>query len=52
MSEINVGDFVEYRDYRWIVINTDTEFCDLMNGFQEERWNVEIKAIKLIAKFK
>jgi hypothetical protein len=52
VDEIGVGDFVEYRGCRWIVINADSEFCDLMNGFQEHKWNVEIKSVKLIAKYK
>lgn len=48
--DFNIGDFVEFRGARWIVINVDTDTCDLMNGYQEEKWNVYKKDLTLIAK--
>lgn len=50
--EFNVGDFVEFRNTRWIVINVDVNTCDLMNGYQEEKWNVHQKDLTIIAKFR
>lgn len=52
MIELNIGDFVEFRNSRWIVINIDEFTCDLMNGYQEQHWNADMKAIKVVAKFR
>lgn len=50
--EFNVGDFVEFRGARWIVINVDDDTCDLMNGYQEEKWYADKKGLILVAKYR
>ncbi|MCA1066094.1 hypothetical protein QTG56_25610 (plasmid) [Rossellomorea sp. AcN35-11] len=49
--KIDIGDFVEFRKSRWIVINVNEDMCDLMNGYQEQHWNAHIEELKIIAKF-
>lgn len=50
--DFNIGDFVEFRNSRWIVINVDGDTCDLMNGYQELHWNAFKRDLTLIAKFR
>lgn len=50
--EFNIGDFVKFRNSRWLVISVDVNTCDLMNGYKEEHWNANKEDITLIAKFR
>jgi hypothetical protein len=47
-----IGDVVTCKGYNWIVTSYDAEYntCDLINGYKEEKWNVDAKSIKLIVK--
>jgi hypothetical protein len=47
------GDFVSYKGESWLIttIDENDNLCDLINQYKEEKWNVDVNSIKLIAKF-
>lgn len=48
-----MGDFVSYKGEGWLITTIDKSdhLCELINQYKEEKWNVDINSIKLIAKF-
>lgn len=50
------GDFVSYKGEGWLITTIDKSntpyVCDLINQYKEEKWNIDINNIILIAKLK